>query len=104
MYKTIAEIKAANKASGGYWFSPDTIRFFNSKIESDVMYGHFFITSERFDHNSPRLYSVRYCDKDGDIMTVGKVQGHKTKAAAKAFIDTIAFKSGEDRFSHLPKL
>ena len=104
MYKTIAEINAKNKEAGFCWFEKEAMAFFSSKIESDVMYGHFFITSEKCGEGHPRLFSVRYADIDGDIRTMGKFQGHKTKAAAKAFIETIAFKSGEDRYSHLPKL
>jgi hypothetical protein len=35
-YTNISQIKAANKAAGRFWFSPDTIRFFQSRVESRV--------------------------------------------------------------------
>jgi hypothetical protein len=35
-YTNIAEINAANKAAGRFWFSPATIEFFDSRVESRV--------------------------------------------------------------------
>jgi hypothetical protein len=31
MFKTLAEVKAANKANGNYWFERSTMRFFKSQ-------------------------------------------------------------------------
>lgn len=35
-YTNIAEITAANKAAGRFWFSADTIAFFNARVESRI--------------------------------------------------------------------
>lgn len=74
--KTINEIKAANKAAGFFYFEPDTMRFFDSRVESpvypDEKGGAYFVTSEQF-HGSqgsePRFWTVRHCNSAGAIST-----------------------------------
>src|SRR5438105_11533059 len=68
---TIKQIKKANKEAGYYFFSPDTRRFFNSRILPTVYGGRYFITSERFDSNSPRYYTLREVEPSGYIGTIG---------------------------------
>ena len=51
MYKSLAEIKAANEAYAkregrAYWFSSGATNFFKSSYRSTVYHGHFFITGE----------------------------------------------------------
>jgi len=83
-YPTIAAIKAANAAAGQFFFSPDTMRFFRSKIESrSVIGGRYFITSEQFDFRSPRLYTVRRANDDATIDTVGEFQQYDSFRAAQ---------------------
>lgn len=85
MLNTIEEIKQANKDAGGYFFSPDTMRFFCSRVSRKVYPvadGAFFVTSERYDNNSPRLYSVRFAWTNGDTETVSEFQQYKTSKAA----------------------
>lgn len=85
-FKTMADVKRANRAAGGHWFSPDTLRFFRGRIESELMAGRYFVSSEQFDDGSPRLFTVREVDADGDISTVGDFQEHKTKSSAERAI------------------
>lgn len=76
-HKTIAEIKKANHAAGGYFFTPDTMRGFNSRIDPKVYAGRFFITSEKMSdswdrhtntrHSYPREYKVRFITDAGDV-------------------------------------
>lgn len=88
-YKTMAEIKSANKLAGYYFFERASMRFFDSCVESGVYQGRYFVTSEQF-HGSqgsePRKYTVRVCGPDGDIDTVGEFQGYRTKQDAVAAI------------------
>lgn len=88
MLNTIEEIKQANKDADGHWFDADTMRFFRSRVSRKVYpveAGTYFVTSERFDDNSPRLYTVRFIWTDGDVETQGEFQQYKTsKAAHKA--------------------
>ena len=58
MFKTMEDIKRANVDIGDFWFSPSTMSFFASKIEPGLMFGRFFVTSEK-GPTMPRLWSVR---------------------------------------------
>ena len=78
-----------NRNPGGYWFEPDTMRFFKTRMGSEFYAGTpnpdgpfeplggdwercpmVFVTSEKPPHG-PRAYSVRWLDSGGDISTVG---------------------------------
>ena len=72
---SIDEVKRINAQSGHYYFSPDTMRFFNSRICGELINNRYFVTSER-QHDSmnhamrPRQYSVREFNFDtGDVRT-----------------------------------
>lgn len=83
-YDSINDIKSFAK---GYFFTPDAMRFFNSRVLEGVYYGRYFITSEKFDSNSPRLYTIRMIDEERDIQTVGDFQAYKTPAQARKALD-----------------
>ena len=88
MFNTIDEIKQANKRIGHHWFDSNTMSFFNSKIESDVIYGKYFITSERcgLDLLASRKFSIRIANEDGSIDTVGDFQQYATIESATDYI------------------
>lgn len=81
-YRTIADVRAANKAIGGHWFDRSSMRFFNSVIESKLINGRYFVTSERIDLDHKKLYTVREANSDGDIDIVGEFQGYHTRENA----------------------
>ena len=83
MFPTIQSIKDANKAAGYHFFDADTMRFFDSRILGGVVGDGYFITSERDDYDSPRMYTVRHANADGSIDTIGEFQEHKTAHAAR---------------------
>lgn len=71
----------------GHFFDPDTMRFFNSRIMRTVYYAGpssiVFVTSERFDWNTPRRYTVRVWDgKSVNIDDVGEFQAYDTSQKA----------------------
>lgn len=82
-FRTIDEVKAANEAAGHNWFSKDTMRFFNSRVCGGLVGGRYFVTSEKYDYDSPRLYTVREVNADGTVDTVGEFQGYDTADKAK---------------------
>lgn len=88
----VRDIKSAHRR---YWFSPDTMRFFNSRVNLDqdaVEIGgeYYFTSSEQFDHKSPRLYSVRAWNPEtDDIRTIGEFQGYRTAREARAKINRL---------------
>jgi hypothetical protein len=90
-YFTVHAIKQANKDAGQYFFSPDTMRFFNTKIASKRVYGgRYFITSEQFDYNSPRLYTIREAKPDGTIDDASEFQQFSTVEQAKRAAEKLA--------------
>lgn len=76
----INDVKLAAKyGESRFWFSPETMRFFASRVGhkawTDGEGGAYFVTSERAWGEGPRLYSVRYRTPEGRISTVGTFQG-----------------------------
>lgn len=75
-------IEAAARKAGNHWFDKETMSFFDTRV-SDKVYpaldgSCYFVSSERFDAQSPRLYTVRraFYSEDGkfSIRTVGDFQ------------------------------
>lgn len=86
---TMSEVKQRNRNHGHHWFDPSSMRFFRSRA-GDTVYGDkYFISSEQFDTQSPRLYSIRQVSLDGRIDTVGEFQGYSSHSAAKRGIDRL---------------
>lgn len=83
-FKTLAQVKAANKAIGNYFFDRKSMRFFESKIESSLLKGEYFITSEKVGFRSySRRFSIRQVLPDGSVKTFGNFNGFITKEQAK---------------------
>jgi hypothetical protein len=89
MLKSIDEIVAANVSAGGFWFSEETMRFFDSKVYEHVTPvedGAYFVTSEQAprsgDYFPARLFSVRRAYDNGKIVTVGGFQAYSTLSDA----------------------
>lgn len=80
-YEGMSYVKAANHAAGFHFFEADTMAFFDSRVESGLMGGCLFVTSEQF-HGStedgPRLYTVRIAMEDGSIDELGEFQEHES--------------------------
>jgi hypothetical protein len=97
-FRTVADIRAANEAAGHYYFTPDTMRFFGSRVLSGVIAGRYFVTSERqpasyypqYFPAGERRYTVRVAHDDGTIDTVGEFQGWSTARQARAHARFVA--------------
>ena len=85
---TVAELKRLNKQNGGCWFDPASMKFFSTRIESEILGGKYFVTSEQPPHG-PRAFTVRAFDSQGSIDTVGELVGHKSRSSAIAAIREI---------------
>jgi len=83
--KTISDVKRANKEAGNFFFERKTMNFFKSKIESTLLKGKYFITSEQY-KDEPRKYTLREVADDASINTVGSFQQFRTKADAKSAV------------------
>lgn len=86
--RKITELKAHNKANGGCWFDAAAMRFFRTRIESKIIGGRYFITSEQQDDDTPRKFTVRSFDSKGKVDTVGEFHAYDTKEEALAAIPT----------------
>ena len=85
---TIADVKRINASKGYYFFSPSTVRFFSSRVESELLENHCFVTSEQDKGsllsdvkawNGERRFSVRFFDENsGVIETVGEFGAYDT--------------------------
>ena len=91
---TIQEVIRHNKEIGHHFFDKGTMEFFNSRIESELLYGRYFITSEWIGlEGFPRKYTVHYYTTEtGNITTVGKFQAYDTLESA---IQAVEFLEGE---------
>jgi hypothetical protein len=88
-YANITEVKDANKGIGHHFFDRDTMRFFNSRVEGGILKGCYFITSERYDTDRPKEYTVRIAHEDGQVDTVYEFQAFGTRADAKEAINDL---------------
>ena len=73
----IQDIKRlATEGKSPHFFSPDTMRFFNSKVYNHIRKvekGFLFITSEVFG-DEPRHYAIRFINLEGSIDTLKEYQ------------------------------
>jgi len=79
---TLSEIMRKNKN----FFSKESMNFFNSKINMNqqTQNNHnMFITSEKFDYSSPRLYTIRIFLNQNNICTFSEFQQFETLSKAK---------------------
>ncbi len=85
-FRTMADVRRANKAIGNHWFERDTMRFFDSRVESTLYGGRYFITSEQF-HGSqgslPRRFTLRRVEPDGSIEDESAFQAYSTIELAR---------------------
>lgn len=84
-YQFVSQIKYANKQAGYHFFDPETLQYFKSRIGTTVYGGNMFITSEQHD-NSPRMYTIRKIEDNGDITNIGEFQQYRTSAQATAAV------------------
>lgn len=91
----------------GHFFDKGSMRFFNSRIaeygyngilcnDKETIYSDlvFFVTSEKFDYKSPRLYTIRRLNRTtGEIITVGEFQAYKTSSGANKKAQKLAMES-----------
>lgn len=81
------DMKAVIKKHKGHWFSDGAMAFFDTTLDSEAYKRDdgciFFVTGEQYD-NCGRLWTVRRCDPDGSIDTVGDFMKYGSKEEARA--------------------
>lgn len=72
MFKTISDVRQANRSIGNHFFDRSTMRFFDSRVESSLYAGRFFITSEKAGFSAyDRKFTIREALPSGEVKTVG---------------------------------
>lgn len=91
---TISDVKKINREAGQFFFTPQAMRFFESRIETKgvLINNRFFITSEQFISSTgkkdPRRFTVRELNREtGGIITVSKFNSIPTKKEAITFAE-----------------
>ena len=85
-------LREINQLAGMFYFSPDTMRFFRSRLPAyayvaESGLGWYFVTSEQFVGSqgaAPRAYTVRFMANDGNVSTIGDFQAFKSRSGANA--------------------
>lgn len=88
MKRTIADAKRINRENGNHFFDDDAMKFFSSKVETDILGPNddLFITSERGPGQSTKRYTIRRIDwTNGRIETVGEHQQFTLRAEARNY-------------------
>ena len=83
IYGSIDQVRQANERSGYHFFDQSTLRFFSSRVLSNIYGGRYFVTSER-GPGMARAYTLRRVNDNGSIATVGEFQSYATARQAKA--------------------
>lgn len=97
-FTTLAEVKEVLKKQDSHFFDRKTMSFFNSRIESKLLHGSYFITSESDMRNTERFYNVRSigmiaegeCAGEITIKTAGEFNTLKTLSQAKELVKHLA--------------
>jgi hypothetical protein len=83
----------ANESIGQCWFSKGSMRFFNCRIlESSIRPvegGAYFISSERRESHTPRLYTIRFISDEGELERIGEFQQYETANQAKGALKAL---------------
>ncbi len=81
------DMKAVIKKHKGHWFSDGSMAFFDTTLDSEAYQRDdgciFFVTGEQYEWMG-RLWTVRRCDPDGSIDTVGDFMKYGSKEEARA--------------------
>lgn len=95
MIRTATDVRRAANEAGSPFFSPATMRFFNSRLlnvfralNDDGTHG-LFVTSDRFDGDTPREYRVRLYRFDmasAHPFNVDTLECFATRSQAETFV------------------
>lgn len=96
MFSNMLEVVEANKRAGYHFFDADAMRFFNSRVGSALYAGRYFITSERFSADTPRMYTIREADDEGCINNASAYQQFNSRSAALAAVRRLIGARGLD--------
>ena len=84
MFNNMSELRAKNKEIGHKFFDRQMMKAFNSKIETALYRGRWFIMSEKGrEQNAKRKYKLWEAHPTGEILTTGDASGYLDIDSAK---------------------
>ncbi len=85
IFKSMSEVVQANTAAGYFFFAKETMTRFGSKVETPLMNGKYFITSETLGYSTgKRGFAIREVQENTTIRTVER---YDTLEDAKGGVD-----------------
>lgn len=67
-FRTMEDVRKANRELGHVWFDQATMEYHGTVVESELIDGEWFVTSDRT-WDGKRAYTIRHVDSDGDVHT-----------------------------------
>jgi hypothetical protein len=87
----IDDVRGYNRGMGYHFFDPEAMRFFDSRIGEDIKIipgvGVGFVTSEKFDYKTPRLYTARVLEESGNVKSLSEFQAFTSSRHAYKFLE-----------------
>jgi len=84
MFNNMSELREKNKEIGHKFFDRDIMKSFNSKVETALYRGRWFIMSEKGrEQNAKRKYKLWEAHLSGEILTTGDPSGYSDIDSAK---------------------
>ena len=86
----------ANRSIGHHWFTAGAMEFFATKVESILIMGRFFVTSESPDKDAPRRYTLRAITDRGQVVTIGPFYELQTYPQTQELLDKLLERMEEE--------
>ena len=83
-WRSIAAIRAANKAAGQHWFDRDSMQFFGSRLAGSTVYGGRYFVASRMPPHGSREYLVYSASPEARISTAAGPFGSLKDAVSEA--------------------
>jgi hypothetical protein len=85
LFHSLTELKAFHKEQGGHWFDRNSMKYFNTKIESSLIAGKYFIYSNKMPYYD-RYYKIAEAYPSGNIFPVENTPSFDDKLKAKEYL------------------
>jgi hypothetical protein len=85
LFNNLSDLKIFHKKEGGHWFDSQTMKYFNTKIESALLGGKYFIYSTKMP-NYDRTFQIAEAYPSGNIFPVDNSPHFKDKTQAKIYL------------------
>lgn len=83
-WRSIAAIRAANKAAGQHWFDRDSMQFFGARLAGSTVYGGRYFVASRMPPHGSREYLVYSASPEARISTAAGPFGSLKDAVSEA--------------------